>query len=110
MASSRFNTRGLIAARSRLGTNPRRSSDVRFQLEGRAGLRPQEAYGTRSRQGRGGGCHDRLLGTRQTSPYHCHPDATEIYFCFEGGGSMRTPTERPELAPGVCVVPPRGTL
>ena len=27
----------------------------------------------------------------QTSPYHCHPDATEIYFCFEGGGTMRTP-------------------
>ena len=26
----------------------------------------------------------------QTSPYHCHPDATEIYFCFEGGGMMRT--------------------
>ena len=28
----------------------------------------------------------------QTSPYHCHPNATEIYFCFEGGGTMRTPT------------------
>ena len=27
----------------------------------------------------------------QTSPYHCHPHATEIYFCFEGGGTMRTP-------------------
>ena len=27
----------------------------------------------------------------QISPYHCHPDATEIYFCFEGGGTMRTP-------------------
>ena len=21
----------------------------------------------------------------QTSPYHCHPDCTEIYFCYEGG-------------------------
>ena len=29
----------------------------------------------------------------QISPYHCHPDATEIYFCFEGGGTMRTPSE-----------------
>ena len=29
----------------------------------------------------------------QTSPYHCHPNATEIYFCFEGGGkSARPPT------------------
>ena len=27
----------------------------------------------------------------QISPYHCHPHATEIYFCFEGGGTMRTP-------------------
>src|SRR3981189_1805703 len=22
----------------------------------------------------------------QTSPHHCHPHATEIYFCSEGGG------------------------
>ena len=27
----------------------------------------------------------------QISPYHCHPEATEIYFCFSGGGTMRTP-------------------
>jgi hypothetical protein len=27
----------------------------------------------------------------QISPYHCHPEATEIYFCFTGGGRMRTP-------------------
>ena len=26
----------------------------------------------------------------QVSPNHCHPDATEIYFCFEGGGKMKT--------------------
>jgi len=32
----------------------------------------------------------------QVSPYHCHPDAAEICFCFEGGGTMRTPG-RPEL-------------
>ena len=36
----------------------------------------------------------------QTSPYHCHPDATEIYFCFEGGGKMRTPAETVEIGPG----------
>src|SRR3984893_12786312 len=30
----------------------------------------------------------------QTSPYHCHPDATEIYFCFEGGGTMRDDYKR----------------
>ena len=33
----------------------------------------------------------------QTSPYHCHPNATEIYLCFEGGGGMRTPTETIEI-------------
>ena len=25
----------------------------------------------------------------QISPNHCHPHATEIYFCFSGGGTMR---------------------
>ena len=46
----------------------------------------------------------------QTSPYHCHPNATEIYFCFEGGGRMRTPTETIEIEPGSFVVHPRGEL
>jgi quercetin dioxygenase-like cupin family protein len=46
----------------------------------------------------------------QTSPYHCHPDATEIYFCFEGGGTMRTPSESIVLEPGSFVVHPRGEL
>ena len=46
----------------------------------------------------------------QTSPYHCHPNATEIYFCFEGGGIMRTPTETIEVKPGAFVVHPRGEL
>ena len=36
----------------------------------------------------------------QTSPYHCHPDATEIYFCFEGGGKMRTPSDTIDVVPG----------
>ena len=46
----------------------------------------------------------------QTSPYHCHPDATEIYFCFEGGGTMRTPSETIALEPGTFVIHPRGEL
>ena len=46
----------------------------------------------------------------QISPYHCHPNATEIYFCFEGGGVMRTPTETVEIVPGSFVVHPRGEL
>ncbi len=46
----------------------------------------------------------------QTSPYHCHPDATEIYFCFEGGGKMRTPDETIDVAPGMLVVHPPGEL
>ena len=46
----------------------------------------------------------------QTSPYHCHPDATEIYFCFEGGGTMRTPEATIDIVPGSFVVHPRGEL
>ena len=46
----------------------------------------------------------------QTSPYHCHPEATEIYFCFEGGGTMRTPDTTIALGPGMFVVHPRGEL
>ena len=46
----------------------------------------------------------------QISPYHCHPEATEIYFCFEGGGKMRTPERTVEVAPGSFVVHPRGEL
>jgi quercetin dioxygenase-like cupin family protein len=46
----------------------------------------------------------------QISPYHCHPDATEIYFCFEGGGEMRTPTRTVTVTPGSFVVHPKGEL
>jgi hypothetical protein len=40
----------------------------------------------------------------QISPYHCHPDATEIYFCFEGGGTMRPArcTNMPMGPPARC--------
>ena len=46
----------------------------------------------------------------QISPYHCHPEATEIYFCFEGGGTMRTPETTVEFTPGSFVVHPAGEL
>jgi quercetin dioxygenase-like cupin family protein len=46
----------------------------------------------------------------QISPYHCHPNATEIYFCFEGGGTMRTPEDSLEVRPGAFVVHPPGEL
>jgi quercetin dioxygenase-like cupin family protein len=46
----------------------------------------------------------------QISPYHCHPHATEIYFCFEGGGVMRTPERTVDIVPGSFVVHPPGEL
>ena len=46
----------------------------------------------------------------QVSPNHCHPDATEIYFCFEGGGIMRTDSGEVEVRKGGLVVHPRGEL
>ncbi|MPZ73900.1 MAG: cupin domain-containing protein [Nitriliruptorales bacterium] len=46
----------------------------------------------------------------QVSPYHCHPRATEIYFCFEGGGRMITPSDRVDVVPGAFVVHPPGEL
>ena len=45
----------------------------------------------------------------QVSPYHCHPHATEIYFCFEGGGTMRT-RESIVVKPGAFVVHPPGEV
>jgi quercetin dioxygenase-like cupin family protein len=46
----------------------------------------------------------------QISPYHCHPNATEIYFCFSGGGTMRTPQETIAVTPGSFVVHPPGEV
>ena len=42
----------------------------------------------------------------QVSPYHCHPEATEIYFCYSGGGTMRTPGMTVPVTPGSFVVHP----
>jgi quercetin dioxygenase-like cupin family protein len=46
----------------------------------------------------------------QISPYHCHPEATEIYFCYEGGGRMRTPERVIDVTPGSFVVHPAGEV
>ena len=46
----------------------------------------------------------------QISPNHCHPHATEIYFCFEGGGTMRTPGKTVAVTPGSFVVHPPGEV
>jgi len=46
----------------------------------------------------------------QISPYHCHPEATEMYFCVSGGGVMRTPTETVTIKPGAFVVHPPGEV
>jgi quercetin dioxygenase-like cupin family protein len=46
----------------------------------------------------------------QISPNHCHPHATEIYFCYSGGGQMRTPERVIDIVPGAFVVHPPGEL
>ncbi len=46
----------------------------------------------------------------QVSPNHCHPDATEIYFCYQGGGTMTTPDGTIEVKPGAFVVHPPGEV
>ena len=44
----------------------------------------------------------------QISPYHAHHDATEIYFCYQGGGTMTTDEGKTPITPGSFVVHPRG--
>ena len=46
----------------------------------------------------------------QISPNHCHPWATEIYYCMEGGGVMNVNGETVEISPGKCIVHPQGEL
>jgi quercetin dioxygenase-like cupin family protein len=46
----------------------------------------------------------------QTSPDHCHPYATELYFCFQGGGRMKTPEATVDIVPGAFVVHPPGEM
>lgn len=46
----------------------------------------------------------------QVSPNHCHPDATEIYFCHQGGGTMKTADGITPVKPGAFVVHPPGEV
>jgi len=46
----------------------------------------------------------------QKSPNHFHPEATEIYFCYQGGGEMRTKDRTVDVFPGSFVVHPPGEL
>ncbi len=46
----------------------------------------------------------------QVSPDHCHPFATELYFCFEGGGVMKTPDATVDVVPGAFIVHPPGEM
>ena len=46
----------------------------------------------------------------QISPYHCHPYATEIYFCVSGGGRMYTPRTQIDITVGTFCVHPKGEL
>lgn len=47
----------------------------------------------------------------QSSPYHCHPQAVEAYFCFQGACTMRAEAIKPvEVVPGTLVVFRRGEL
>jgi len=46
----------------------------------------------------------------QVSPNHSHPEATEIYYCVEGGGTMHTHTGRVEVVPGGFVLHPPGEV
>ena len=46
----------------------------------------------------------------QVSPNHCHPQATEIYFCVEGGGHMNVNGEQISIEPGKVILHPPGEV
>jgi quercetin dioxygenase-like cupin family protein len=46
----------------------------------------------------------------QISPSHAHPYAVEAYYCLEGGGTMRSPSESVALECGALVIHPPGEL
>ena len=46
----------------------------------------------------------------QISPFHCHPHATETYFCLQGGGTMKTLAGTVQIVPGSYVLHPPGEL
>src|SRR5947208_2672400 len=87
-----------------------RTSHACLQSKKRREVRPQEACRARTRPVAEGDVTVACWEPGQTSPYHCHPHATEIYFCFEGGGTMRTLDETVTVVPGSFVVHPPGEL
>ena len=46
----------------------------------------------------------------QTSPNHSPPQATEIYFCLEGGGHMNVKGEKVKIQPGMFILHPPGEI
>src|SRR5262245_58355481 len=93
-----------------IGTIRQEGRHARVQPRRGAAVRSEEARGENPRQDRGGDVTVACWEPGQVSPYHCHPDATEIYFCYSGGGTMRTPERTIEVAPGSFVVHPPGEV
>jgi quercetin dioxygenase-like cupin family protein len=81
-----------------------------FDLEGEAAFDPQKHVEKILGKIGGGDVTVACWEAGQISPYHCHPHATEIYFCFTGGGIMRTPEQTVTVAPGGFVVHPPGEV
>ena len=46
----------------------------------------------------------------QVSPNHRHPQATEIYFCLEGGGHMIVNEKQIAIDPGQFILHPPGEI
>jgi quercetin dioxygenase-like cupin family protein len=81
-----------------------------FNLEGEARFDPARHVEKILGQVGGGDVTVACWEPGQVSPYHCHPHATEIYFCFSGGGVMRIPGEDIPVVPGSFVVHPPGEV
>ena len=81
-----------------------------FDLEGEAIFRTEEHVEKILGSLAGGDYTVACWEPGQCSPDHCHPEATEIYFCFSGGGVMRTRDATVDITPGSFVVHPPGEL
>lgn len=81
-----------------------------FNLEAEAGFDPEKHVERVLGQVGEGDVTVACWEPGQTSPYHCHPAATEIYFCFSGGGTMKTPKGTIAIRSGGFVVHPPGEL
>ena len=89
-----------------LGAEPGRTRHAGIRPQRRTGIQPGKILGKVGEGDVTVACWD----PGQASPNHLHPNATEIYFCFSGGGVMRTPSGEVEIKPGSFVVHPRGEL